>query len=76
MIIRKETFEIINNEVVKQIKGITVNGTHMEIRYKHGWLNVFASNNPDTGMKSIHCEKVDVEMSIKDMIDKFDIIFE
>ena len=76
MIIKNGTFEIIENEQIKKIKGETIDGSYVEIRYKNGWLDILASANAGMSMRTIYRDRVEYEMSIKDMIKKLDIIFE
>ena len=76
MIIKNGTFEIIDNEQIKKIKGQTTDGTYVEVRYKNGWLDILAFANLGSSGRSIYRVEVNKEMSIADMISELNIIFE
>lgn len=76
MVLKNGTVEIINNEQIKKIKGQTLDGTYIEIRYKNSWLDILVSAKEGASKRSIYRDKVEEKMSIQDMIDKLEILFE
>ena len=74
--IKNGSFEIIDNEKIKKIKGRLTDDTYVEIRYKNGWFDVLVSAKEGASMRSIYRMEVEKEMTIADMIKELDIIFE
>ena len=69
-------FEIIDNDDVKIIKGISFHDEFIEIKFKNGWLNVTACKTEGGCNTSIFRQEINKDMSIDDIMKYFSVIVE